>query len=91
MFLRKYFVILDSMFASQTYLSVDQKTDCGSVSMMEDKQYRCEQWVFAHREGYVAEEKKYVAKKKCNYIVHNILRYLLTCFMLGSILHSMRE
>ncbi|VVC30930.1 Zinc finger C2H2-type [Cinara cedri] len=50
---------------AQTYLSVDQKTDCGSVSMMEDKQYWCEQWVIAHREGNVPEEKKYVAKKKC--------------------------
>jgi len=55
----------DSMFAAQTYLSVDQKTDCGSVSMMEDKQYWCQQWVYAHREGNVIEEKKYVAKKKC--------------------------
>lgn len=54
------------MFAAQTYLSVDQKTDCGSVSTMEDKQYWCEQWVLAHREGNVTEEKKYVAKKKCN-------------------------
>ncbi|XP_025425681.1 histone H4 transcription factor-like isoform X2 [Sipha flava] len=53
----------DSMFAAQTYLSVDQKTDCGSMSMMKDKQYWCQQWVFAHREGNVAEEKKYVAKK----------------------------
>lgn len=53
----------DSMFAAQTYLSVDQKTDCGSMSMMEDKQYWCEQWVLAHREGNVPEEKKYVAKK----------------------------
>jgi len=54
------------MFAAQTYLSVDQRTDCGSTSMMEDKQYWCEQWVLAHREGNVPEEKKYVAKK-CNY------------------------
>lgn len=54
------------MFAAQTYLSVDQKTDCGSVSTMEDKQYWCEQWVLAHREGNITEEKKYVAKKKCN-------------------------
>lgn len=53
----------DSMFAAQTYLSVDQRTDCGSTSMMEDKQYWCEQWVLAHREGNVPEEKKYVAKK----------------------------
>lgn len=54
------------MCAAQTYLSVDQRTDCGSVSMMEDKQYWCEQWVIAHREGNVTEEKKYVvAKKKC--------------------------
>jgi hypothetical protein len=55
------------MFAAQTYLSVDQKTDCGSMSMMKDKQYWCQQWVFAHREGNVAEEKKYVAKKKCEF------------------------
>jgi len=59
---------LDSMFAAQTYLSVDQKTDCGSTSMMEDKQYWCEQWVLAHREGNVPEEKKYVAKKCKNQI-----------------------
>jgi len=58
-----YNLCLDSMFAAQTYLSVDQKTDCGSMSMMEDKQYWCEQWVLAHREGNVPEEKKYVAKK----------------------------
>lgn len=56
---------LDSMFADQTYLSVDQKTNCGSVSMMEAKQYWCQQWVYAHREGNITEEKKYVAKKKC--------------------------
>lgn len=68
-------VCLDSMFAAQTYLSVDQKTDCGSMSMMEDKQYWCEQWVLAHREGNIPEEKKYVAKK-CNYL--NIL--VTTCY-----------
>lgn len=58
------------MFAAATYLSVDQRTDCGSTSLLEDKQYWCEQWVIAHRKGNVAEEKKYVAKKKCmfNYI-----------------------
>lgn len=56
------------MFVVQSYLSVDQKTDCGSVSMMmEDKQYWCEQWVMAHREGNITEEKKYVAKKKCKH------------------------
>ncbi|XP_050520197.1 histone H4 transcription factor-like isoform X2 [Daktulosphaira vitifoliae] len=53
------------MFAAPTFLSVDQKTDCGSTSLLEDKQYWCEQWVLAHREGNVTEEKKYVAKKKC--------------------------
>lgn len=60
------------MFADQTYLSVDQRTDGGSVSFMESKQYWCQQWVYAHREGNVTEEKKYVAKKKCNY---NVLIY----------------
>jgi len=65
------------MFASQTYLSVDQRTDCGSMSMMEDKQYWCEQWVFAHREGNVTEEKKYVAKKKCK---HNIFKFNVRLF-----------
>lgn len=65
----KTIMFLDSIIASQTYLSVDQKTDCGSVSMMEDKQYWCEQWVYAHREGCVTEERKYVAKKKCK---HNV-------------------
>lgn len=71
--------VSESIFASQTHLSVDQRTDCGSVSTMEDKQYWCEQWVYAHREGYVTEEKKYVAKKKCklNIFVSKKLMYII--------------
>lgn len=43
---------------------------------MEDKQYWCEQWVLAHREGNVTEEKKYVAKKKCNNLFIVYVRFL---------------